>query len=163
MDRRKVLVVDDEPDILEQIEELLEHKYDLVLAKSFDEAVAAHDKSKPHAAVLDIMGVNGEELLGRFRTATPCIMLTAHALSPEHLKRAARTGARLYLPKDELIRLPDYVEKVLQSGNEPLWRWLMGRLSFKKWFGAAWTEQDEKWLFDITPEQIDADLKYGRD
>jgi len=159
--RRSLLVVDDEPDVLEQIGELLEGSYTIAFAKSFDQAVAAFDKAVPDAAILDIMGVNGEELLSRFRGKTPCIMLTAHALTPVHLKRTATAGARLYLPKDELVRLPEYVERVLGGPRESHWRWLMGRLNFARWFGSAWTKDDEKWLFDLKLEDIDKDLKSG--
>jgi CheY-like chemotaxis protein len=159
--RRNILVVDDEPDVREQIEELLSGSYDLSLAQSFEEAVASFDKKVPDAAVLDIMGVNGEELLSRFRKRTPCVMLTAHALTPQHLKRSAEKGARLYLPKDELVRLPEYIEQLFANPNASLWRWLMGRLDFRKWFGTSWSDQDEKWLFDLTIEDIEKDLKRG--
>ena len=53
--------------------------------------------------VLDIMGVRGFDLLEiavtrKFKVA----MLTAHALSPEDLKKSHDMGARAYLPKDKL-------------------------------------------------------------
>ena len=159
--RRTILAVDDEPDVLEQIEEILEAKYDVVTARSFDDAVRAFEKKPADLAVLDIMGVNGEELLSRFRVRAPCIMLTAHALTPQHLKQSAKGGARLYLPKDELARLPEYIEQVFNHPREPLWRWLVGRLNFAKWFGPGWTAEDDKWLFDITIDEIEQDLYHG--
>ena len=162
--RRSVLAVDDEPDVLEQIEELLQDKYQVSTARSFDDALKAFQSKKPDLAVLDIMGVNGEELLKRFRSGAPCIMLTAHALAPEHLKSTAKAGARLYLPKDELARLPEYVEKVLANPDQALWRWLVGRLDFRRWFGAAWGKADEEFLFNITLEDIEHDLfRHGYD
>src|SRR5947209_797305 len=121
MPERQLLVVDDEPDVLEQIQELLAGKYQVSVARSFEEALQAFEARVPDAVVLDIMGVNGEELLQRFRKRAPCIMLTAHALTPDHLKRTAQAGARLYLPKDELVRLSEYIEQVLTHPREPLW------------------------------------------
>lgn len=158
--RAEILVVDDEPDVLEQIEELLQGKYTVATASSFDEAVAAFAKKVPDVAILDIMGVNGEELLTRFHKRVPCVMLTAHALTPEHLKRTAQSGARLYLPKDELVNLPEYVQKLLDNPRQSLWGWLLGRLSFSRWFGTAWGIDDENFLKDlnITAEDIEHDL-----
>ena len=80
-----VLVVDDEPDVLETIEEELDmclvHK-----ATDYDTALQYLLSYTYDIVILDIMGVNGFELL---KTAVsrgfPTVMLTAHALSPESL------------------------------------------------------------------------------
>jgi hypothetical protein len=89
-------------------------------------------------------------------------MLTAHALTPEHLKRTALAGARLYLPKDELVRLPEYVEELFKRPNESLWGWLFGRLKFATWFGASWLPEDENLLAGLTIEDVERDLKVER-
>jgi len=50
--------------------------------------------------ILDIMGVNGFELL---KTAVfrgfPAVMLTAHALSPESLKKSIKLGQSFSFPR----------------------------------------------------------------
>ena len=42
--------------------------------------------------------------------------------------------AVLFLPKEELGRLDEYVAKALGT-KEPLWTWLFRRLDFRRWFG----------------------------
>ena len=59
---KKVLVVDDEPDILEVLEELLE-MCDVVTASTFEKAKELLESSDFDIAILDIMGVNGYGLL----------------------------------------------------------------------------------------------------
>jgi CheY-like chemotaxis protein len=158
--RARLLVVDDEPDVVEQIQELLQDKYQVETATNFEEARAAYLRQPADLAILDIMGVNGSELLRLFHRTTPCMMLTAHALTPQHLKSTAAGGARLYLPKDELVRLPEYVEKLLSTPPRvSLWGWLLERVSFSRWFGAAWGPEDEQFLKDLTVEDIEHDLK----
>ena len=52
------------------------------------------------------MGVNGFELL---RIAEekhiPALMLTAHALNEETLKKSAEEGASYYVPKEEIAQI----------------------------------------------------------
>ena len=57
-----LLIVDDEPDVLETLEDLLP-MCDTVRASSFDEACAQMDARDFDFAILDIMGVNGLKLL----------------------------------------------------------------------------------------------------
>jgi len=58
LEKKNILVVDDEPDILDTLEELL---YMCVVDKaaSFDEAVRLLKNKTYDAAILDIMGVKG--------------------------------------------------------------------------------------------------------
>jgi CheY-like chemotaxis protein len=90
-----ILVVDDEPDILETVGEIL----DMCLvykASSYDEAVQYLKGYTIDIAVLDIMGVNGFELLKRsVAKGVPTVMLTAHALTPEALKKSMKLGNSL--------------------------------------------------------------------
>ena len=59
---KKVLIVDDEKDVLEVLTDLLELcKVDR--ASSFEEAKQLLNSNEYHAVVLDIMGVKGFELL----------------------------------------------------------------------------------------------------
>jgi hypothetical protein len=53
-------------------------------------------------------------------------MLTAHALSPENLKRAHDMGARAYLPKSKLGEIVPFLEDVMKYEFEPGWKRLMG-------------------------------------
>ena len=55
---KRVLIVDDEPDVLETLEELLP-MCDVVKASSFEEAKEQLEVQYFDIAVLDIMGVDG--------------------------------------------------------------------------------------------------------
>ena len=95
-----ILAVDDEPDVLESIEEVLDicvvHK-----AASYDTALEHLKNHRHDVAILDIMGVNGFELLKyTVSKGIPTIMLTAHALSEEALQKSAQLGAVSFLPKE---------------------------------------------------------------
>ena len=59
---KRLLIVDDEPDILETLEELLP-MCDVVKASSFEEAKDLLEFQYFDIAVLDIMVVNGYKLL----------------------------------------------------------------------------------------------------
>ena len=55
---KRLLIVDDEPDVLETLEELLP-MCDVVKASSFEEAKDLLEVQYFDIAILDIMGVNG--------------------------------------------------------------------------------------------------------
>jgi DNA-binding response OmpR family regulator len=82
---KKVLIVDDEPDVLEVLEEMLD-MCKVTKAATFDEAKTLLEKSDFDLAILDIMGVDGYKLLNiaKHKKIT-AIMLTANALNPENL------------------------------------------------------------------------------
>ena len=100
---KKILAVDDEPDVLAVLEEEIKESCpNCVIDKASSYETAAEKlKSQTYdVIILDIMGVRGFDLLElavkrKFRVA----MLTAHALSPETLKKSVELGARAYLPK----------------------------------------------------------------
>ena len=84
---KKILVVDDEPDILAVLDELLD-MCEIVKASTFEEAKSYLESQEFDIAVLDIMGVDGYKLLEIAKTReVVAVMLTAHALSPENMPR----------------------------------------------------------------------------
>ncbi len=98
---KKILVVDDEPDVLEIIKDLLP-MCRVVCASTAQEARELLATQDFDMAVLDIMGVDGYGLLGiACYRKIPAVMLTAHALTPPHLVRSIREGAAAYIPKEE--------------------------------------------------------------
>jgi hypothetical protein len=50
------------------------------------------------------------------------VMLTAHALSPENLKRAYAMGAWAYLPKQKLGEIVPFLEDVFKYDFESGWK-----------------------------------------
>ncbi len=147
-----VLAVDDEKDILDTIEDVLdEAKVDR--AEDYDSASQKLKDRKYDLVILDIMGVNGLDLLVEaVNKEIPTVMLTAHAMNPETLKASINKGALSYLPKEELTRLDDLVNELLEAhkkGNST-WRLLFERLgdNFEKAFSPGWAKDDpEFWKY----------------
>ncbi len=124
---KRILIVDDEPDVLETLEELLPTAR-ITTADSFESAKGHMETEHFDIAILDIMGVNGYELLqiAKEKRITP-IMLTAHAFTPEDTAKSHREGAALYVPKDKMADIVTYLEDVLeaeQKGKTTWWRWI---------------------------------------
>lgn len=118
-------------------------------ASSFDEARALLEKEKFDLAVLDIMGVNGYELLKIANDKkVPAVMLTAHALTPDNIVKSFKGGAASYLPKEELAKIVEFLEEVLEARKEgnrlgPRWLERWGAYYEKK-FGLDWQKEDKE-------------------
>ena len=143
---KKILIVDDEPDVLETLRELLS-MCDVTEAATFEQGKEFLEKQVFDIAILDIMGVDGYKLLeiARQRKIVP-VMLTAHALSPENTIKSYKRGAALYVPKDKMANIATYIEDVLEAlskGKSTWWRWLDRFESYyEKKFEAVWKDKD---------------------
>ncbi len=140
-----ILVVDDEPDILDTVAEELNmcivHK-----AKDYDTALQYLLSYTYDAVILDIMGVNGFELLkASVERGFPTLMLTAHALTPDALKKSIKLGAVSFLPKERMSDLMEFLEEVVIDSGRPLWIKFFDKLGnyFNKRFGPDWKEKDK--------------------
>jgi DNA-binding NtrC family response regulator len=144
---KKVLAVDDEPDILAALEELLEMCV-VVTATSFEQAKQLLESDDFDIAILDIMGVDGYGLLEiANRKSLPAVMLTAHAFSADNLVRTIKEGAYSYIPKEEITQITDYLIDALtaqQNGENPwsAWQERLPSSYFERRWGAAWKDQD---------------------
>ncbi|MFH0959167.1 MAG: response regulator [Pseudomonadota bacterium] len=144
---KEFLAVDDEPDILEVIiEEFPESK--VTAAGNFEEALTLIRDKRFDLIILDIMGVNGLELLIHCRKkGMPATMLTAHAVNVESLNRSIQLGAVSFIPKDELVRLPEYITEILQclAQGHTHWKRLFERLEgyFKDRLGIVWKDLEK--------------------
>ena len=142
---KRILIVDDEPDILDILKELLD---DCVIetATDFEEAAALLEANSYDVAILDIMGVRGYDLLNITRGKNiPALMLTAHALDPENFAKSLRKGALAYIPKDKLSDIDIFLKDVLEAhenGSKKAGKWF-DRLEgfFEEKFGAYWQEK----------------------
>jgi len=150
---KRVLVVDDEEDILQLLTDLLDMcKIDT--ASSFEQAKGLLENNYYDIAVLDIMGVKGYDLLKiANEKEIPALMLTAHALSKEDLKKSAEEGASFYAPKDEINKIDVFVADVLEAKdkNKNAWaKWYERLAGFcDKRFGPNWREQDREFWDSI--------------
>jgi DNA-binding NtrC family response regulator len=96
--------------------------------------------------ILDIMGVNGFDLLEKsVLRGFDTIMLTAHAVTAEALKKSIKLGAIAFLPKDHINDLKEVLGDILLGRDKQLWwRKNLGRESgyFDDRFGQGWKEKD---------------------
>lgn len=143
---KRILAVDDEPDVLATLEEeILEACPDCRFDKAsqYEEAVQKICSSAYDLVILDIMGVRGFELLELAVSRNlRVVMLTAHALSPEALKRAYEMKARAYLPKEKLGEVVPFLEDALTHEFSSGWKRLFEKMLdfFDKKFGEGWKE-----------------------
>ncbi|MGB6068149.1 MAG: response regulator [Desulfomonilaceae bacterium] len=141
-EKKRILAVDDEPDVIEVIQEQLED-YTVVPATSFESAHKLILAEHFDLAILDIMGVNGFALLDTCAVRRlPAAMLTAHALNIASINLAIKLGAISFLPKDELARINEYVAEILECLAEGKTHWakLFERLEplFRARLGVEW-------------------------
>jgi DNA-binding response OmpR family regulator len=144
---KRILAVDDEPDILTLVEEEIRHACPdstIEKATTYDKAAELLRSNSYDLIILDIMGVRGFDLLEiavsrGFKVA----MLTAHALSSESLRKSHDLGASAYLPKDKLGELVPFLEDVLQYEYKTGWRKLLAKLEnyFDNQFEPNWKKE----------------------
>ena len=148
LEDKHVLIVDDEPDVLETLTDFLGMCL-IDSAPGFDAAQKLLEKNTYDAAVLDIMGVRGFELLGiTTRKKIPTLMLTAHALSPEMLVQSLKQGAHAYIPKDRISEIASFVQEIIEA-HEKIGpdkdNWFIRLKSyFDRRFGSGWREADKE-------------------
>ena len=150
---KRILIVDDEPDILETLEEML----DVCLidtAPNFETAEKFLKKNTYDIAILDIMGVKGYDLLKLANEkGIPALMLTAHALSADNLVKSIKQGARSYVPKDKISEIPVYLSDILsaqEKGIEKQGKWFARlRPFFDKKFGEDWRKEHEEFWHEF--------------
>lgn len=147
---KSILAVDDEPDVLEVLEEEIRQACPgctLDKATTFEQASQRLASYTYDLIILDIMGVRGFDILERaVIKKIPAAMLTAHALTPEALKRSFEMGARAYLPKEKLGEVVPFLEDVLTYEYLPGWKRLFMKLEgfFNTRWGKDWKKPDEE-------------------
>ena len=144
---KRILAVDDEADILTSLEEVIMDSCPSCTfekASTFEEAVKSLRANHYDVVILDIMGVQGFDLLDiavkrNFKVA----MLTAHALTPETLKQAHEMKAYAYLPKDKIAEIVPFLEDILTYDFATGWRRLLQSLSgfFNDTFEMEWEKK----------------------
>ena len=155
LDGKRILVVDDERDVLDVLEdEILQACPNCAIEKAatFEEASERLASFTYDLVVLDIMGVRGFDLLERaVHHKFPVAMLTAHALTPEALKRSMEMGARAYLPKEKLGEIVPFLENILTYEYLPGWERLFMKLGgfFNSRWGDRWKKSDEEFWKEI--------------
>jgi len=120
MEKEKILIVDDEPDIVEPLEALLEfHGYEVSTASDGREALKSIASDTPDLVLLDIRmpRMNGMETLKRITQEYPgvlVIMLTAHG-TIELAVEAMKQGAHGFLEKPFADDITAEIEEIKEK------------------------------------------------
>lgn len=149
-----ILAVDDEEDVLAIIQEELSESADVTLhlADTFETAQHYLQSYRYDLVILDIMGVRGFDLL---KIATefqfPTVMLTAHAFTPEALKQSIESGARAYLPKEQLGALAPFLEDVLSLVCTTGSKKALDKVDryFQRKIGSDWRKSEQEFWDDF--------------
>jgi CheY-like chemotaxis protein len=148
---KRVLAVDDEPDVLDVLEEEIRTaapKCKFEKATSYQDAAKKLESQNFDVVVLDIMGVQGFDLLDlAVKHNLPVAMLTAHSLNPESLKRSIEMRARAYLPKEKLGEIVPFLEDILEEPDSLSgWARQMNKLEgyFESRWGQDWQKSEAK-------------------
>jgi len=119
MSKKRILVVDDEPDIIDIIRSRLEEtNYQVISADNGEQALWIAQTARPHLILLDIYmtGINGFEvlrqlMLDRETRNIPVVMLTGDG-STQSLLKAQKLNATDYIMKPfKLDELMSHVKK----------------------------------------------------
>lgn len=111
--KHRVLVVDDHPKLLKFIEiDLKLHSYDVITAKSGEEALELITSAKPEIMLLDIVmpGMDGIEVLNQLRKFST-LPVIAFSASPENQEPALQAGA------DDFLHKPFDIEEMVAKIN----------------------------------------------
>jgi DNA-binding response OmpR family regulator len=144
LDGKKILAVDDEPDVLAVLEQEIQGacpNCKVEKATTYEKGAELINTSTYDIVILDIMGVRGFDLLElAVKRNLKVGMLTAHALSPEALKKSHDLGACAYLPKDKLGEITPFLEDILTQEYKTGWKRLLEKLEnyFEDEFEPDW-------------------------
>lgn len=147
----RVLIVDDDPDILDSLKDILELELDncsIELASNVKQAKSLTEQFKPDVALLDIkLGQeNGLDLIPELKSIHPdiaCIMMTAYR-DNKYTVKAVRFGANDYLYK------PVKPQELIQTTTRLLQHQFIKRekVEADRRFHTVF-EQSTQWLFLI--------------
>jgi DNA-binding NtrC family response regulator len=147
-ENKKILAVDDEPDVLEIVAEVL-CDCTVETAKDFETAKSLLATNAYDLAILDILGVRGLDLLDiAVERNCPAMMLTANALDPGHIMQSMLRGAVSFVPKEDIDKLDALVSELfgLLKSGESTWSHTMKRLAplLDEKFGEEWRDAYRK-------------------
>lgn len=123
---KKILLIDDDPDIITVLQVLLKKKgYEVATASREQEAYQQVAVFKPHLIVLDVLlsGVDGRAICKKLKNSAaskhiPIIMFSAH---PSAQKNMEDFGADDFIPKPfESSRILERIEALLSKQKQTL-------------------------------------------
>ena len=100
---KRVLIVDDEPELTEVVREYLQDHFEVVVANNGPAALASFRQRRPDVVFLDISmpGPSGVDVLKELRRADPTLPVIMVTVNTEAavLQECLREGAFAYVPK----------------------------------------------------------------
>ena len=136
MEKRKVLIVDDEPGVRESLRMVLKERYEPLAVESGEHALTAVAELRPDVILLDVLmpGIDGLEVLERLKAetpGTPVIMLTA-TRTVKTAVTAMKLGAFDYVSKpfdvEELLIIIERASRdAARDAELESLRWEVGR------------------------------------
>jgi CheY-like chemotaxis protein len=100
---KRVLLVDDEPELTDVVREYLQDTYEVVVANDGPAALAAFRRHRPDVVFLDVNmpGPSGLEVLKQLRQADPTLPVVMVTVDTEiaTVQECLRQGAFGYVPK----------------------------------------------------------------
>jgi len=124
-ERTKILIVDDEPNIVQTLQDRLEmNEYDVVTACNGQEGLEQAINERPDVILLDVIMpiMDGHEMLEALRKQPGCddisvVMLTARSQTQD-IARANACGIEDYIVKPfDLSELLEKIESVIERRN----------------------------------------------
>lgn len=126
--RRRVLIVDDEPDLSSFMKSILEARYEIAIANNGQKGLETIKVFKPDLVLSDLMmpEMNGHEMTQQIRKNPdtfdlPVILLTANAAN-ENMIRSFQSGVNDFLPKpfhvDELLLRVDNQIRLVEQKHD---------------------------------------------
>ena len=157
----RILVVDDEPDIVALVVyHLAKAKYRVSTAASGPDALALAKRERPALVVLDLMlpGMSGFDVLARLRqdpdtAGVAVLMLTARKDEPDRI-RGLELGADDYLtkpfsPQELVLRVAAILRRV-DTGGEAIDSLHIGPIRIDRSAHRVWVEDEE---LELTPTE----------
>jgi DNA-binding NtrC family response regulator len=145
LEAKRILIVDDEPDVLDTLEDLLPMCIN-TKAATYDQAKTLLEEQYFDMAILDIMGVEGYELLKICNEKHVIgVMLTAYAVTPENIKKSYEDGAASFVPKEEMHNITTFLTDIYEAqeaGKSFWWRWFDRLADYcERKFGPDWQKE----------------------
>jgi DNA-binding NtrC family response regulator len=145
LEGKRILIVDDEPDVLDTLEDLLPMCV-VKKATTFDQAKTLLEDQYFDMAILDIMGVEGYELLEICNQKHVIgVMLTAYAVTPENIIKSYENGAGSFVPKEEMHNITTFLSDIYEAkekGKNFWWRWVDRLADYcERKFGPEWQKE----------------------
>jgi CheY-like chemotaxis protein len=121
---KRVLIVDDEPELTEVVREYLQDRYAVVVANTGTAALQMARQTRPDVVFLDINmpGPSGVEVLKELRRIDPTIPVIMVTVNTEVaiVQECLREGAFAYVPKPFDLKYVEHMAALAtQQGRRP--------------------------------------------